>query len=55
MLKCRDGEMTFQSEPEADFYSNFWLTAVTIDPSRAGVDREETEGQRSEGREGLRD
>jgi len=32
--------MTFQSEPGADFYSNFWLTAVTIDPSRAGVDRE---------------
>jgi len=32
--------ITFQSEPGADFYSNFWLTAVTIDPSRAGVDRE---------------
>ncbi|MDZ7696544.1 MAG: aminotransferase class I/II-fold pyridoxal phosphate-dependent enzyme [Deltaproteobacteria bacterium] len=32
--------ITFQSEPGADFYSNFWLTAITIDPSRAGVDRE---------------
>jgi dTDP-4-amino-4,6-dideoxygalactose transaminase len=30
----------FQSEPGADFYSNFWLTCVTIDPSQAGVDRE---------------
>ena len=30
--------ITFQSKPGADFYSNFWLTAITIDPSRAGVD-----------------
>ncbi|MFP3913162.1 MAG: aminotransferase class I/II-fold pyridoxal phosphate-dependent enzyme [Desulfobacteraceae bacterium] len=33
--------ITFQSEPAADFYSNFWLTAITIDPAQAGVDREE--------------
>jgi dTDP-4-amino-4,6-dideoxygalactose transaminase len=32
--------IAFQSEPGADFYSNFWLTAITIDPSRAEVDRE---------------
>ena len=30
----------FQSEPSADFYSNFWLTCIVIDPAVAGTDRE---------------
>lgn len=30
----------FHSEPDEGFFSNFWLTAVTIDPALAGVDRE---------------
>ena len=32
--------VTFQSEPSPDFYSNFWLTCIVIDPSVAGTDRE---------------
>ena len=32
--------VTFQSEPSADFYSNFWLTCIIIDPEKAGTDRE---------------
>jgi dTDP-4-amino-4,6-dideoxygalactose transaminase len=32
--------VTFQSEPSPDFYSNFWLTCVVIDPAVAGTDRE---------------
>jgi dTDP-4-amino-4,6-dideoxygalactose transaminase len=32
--------VTFQSEPSSDFYSNFWLTCITIDPEKAGTDRE---------------
>jgi dTDP-4-amino-4,6-dideoxygalactose transaminase len=32
--------VTFQSEPSKDFYSNFWLTCITIDPEKAGTDRE---------------
>jgi len=32
--------VTFQSEPSADFYSNFWLTCIEIDPAVAGTDRE---------------
>ncbi len=31
----------FQSEPNDDYYSNFWLTAITIDPELTGVTREE--------------
>jgi dTDP-4-amino-4,6-dideoxygalactose transaminase len=31
----------FQSEPNDDYFSNFWLTAVTIDPAWTGVTREE--------------
>jgi dTDP-4-amino-4,6-dideoxygalactose transaminase len=30
----------FQSEPNDDYYSNFWLTAITIDPNLTGVTRE---------------
>ena len=30
----------FQSEPSPDFYSNFWLTTIVIDPAVAGTDRE---------------
>ena len=32
--------VTFQSEPSTDFYSNFWLTCIIIDPAKAGTDRE---------------
>ena len=32
--------VTFQSEPSSDFYSNFWLTCIVIDPAVAGTDRE---------------
>ena len=32
--------VTFQSEPSTDFYSNFWLTCIVIDPAKAGTDRE---------------
>ena len=35
---CRG--VTFQSEPSAEFYSNFWLTCIVIDPAMAGTDRE---------------
>ena len=34
--------ISFQSEPSAGFFSNFWLTAITIDPSQTGgVTRED--------------
>jgi dTDP-4-amino-4,6-dideoxygalactose transaminase len=32
--------VTFQSEPSADFHSNFWLTCIVIDPAVSGTDRE---------------
>jgi dTDP-4-amino-4,6-dideoxygalactose transaminase len=32
--------VTFQSEPSPDFYSNFWLTCIVIDPEKSGTDRE---------------
>ncbi len=32
--------VTFQSEPSEDFYSNYWLTCIVIDPEKAGTDRE---------------
>ena len=28
--------VTFQTEPEADFFSNYWLTAILIDPAKTG-------------------
>ena len=31
----------FQTEPSLDYFSNFWLTAITIDPQLAGVNREQ--------------
>ena len=31
----------FQSEPNSDYFSNFWLTAITIDSGMTGVTREE--------------
>jgi dTDP-4-amino-4,6-dideoxygalactose transaminase len=31
----------FQSEPNSDYYSNFWLTAITIDSDKLGVSRED--------------
>ncbi len=39
LLKDVQG-VTFQSEPSPDFYSNFWLTCIEIDPAVAGTDRE---------------
>ncbi|MDF1559907.1 MAG: DegT/DnrJ/EryC1/StrS family aminotransferase [Bacteroidales bacterium] len=32
--------VTFHSEPSPDFYSNYWLTCIVIDPAMAGTDRE---------------
>jgi dTDP-4-amino-4,6-dideoxygalactose transaminase len=31
----------FQSEPDHDYYSNFWLTAILVDPEILGVTRED--------------
>jgi dTDP-4-amino-4,6-dideoxygalactose transaminase len=28
--------ITFQTEPDADFFSNYWLTAILIDPAKTG-------------------
>jgi dTDP-4-amino-4,6-dideoxygalactose transaminase len=28
--------ITFQTEPSGDFYSNYWLTTVLVDPSKTG-------------------
>ena len=33
--------INFQSEPNDDYNSNFWLTAITIDPEQSRVTREE--------------
>ena len=34
--------LSFQSEPNSDYFSNYWLTAITIDPlSRGGQTRED--------------
>ncbi|MDR0866841.1 MAG: aminotransferase class I/II-fold pyridoxal phosphate-dependent enzyme [Candidatus Symbiothrix sp.] len=34
--------ITFQTEPSSDFYSNYWLTSVIIDPEKTGgVTRED--------------
>jgi dTDP-4-amino-4,6-dideoxygalactose transaminase len=34
--------VTFQTEPDADFFSNYWLTAILIDPTlTGGISREE--------------
>ncbi len=32
--------VSFQTEPSRDFYSNYWLTCIIIDPQIAGTDRE---------------
>jgi dTDP-4-amino-4,6-dideoxygalactose transaminase len=39
LLKNAPG-VTFQSEPSAGFYSNFWLTCIVIDPAKSGTNRE---------------
>jgi dTDP-4-amino-4,6-dideoxygalactose transaminase len=40
-FKDIDG-VTFQSEPNADFYSNYWLTTILIDPAQTGgISRED--------------
>jgi dTDP-4-amino-4,6-dideoxygalactose transaminase len=39
-LQDVDG-ITFLSEPDSDYYSNFWLTAITIDPTIVGISRED--------------
>jgi dTDP-4-amino-4,6-dideoxygalactose transaminase len=34
--------ITFQTEPNADFYSNYWLTAILVDPQKTdGITRED--------------
>jgi dTDP-4-amino-4,6-dideoxygalactose transaminase len=34
--------VTFQTEPDADFFSNYWLTAILIDPELSGgISRED--------------
>ena len=34
--------ITFQSEPNSDFYSNFWLTSILLDPEKTGgISRED--------------
>ena len=33
--------ITFQSQPNSNFYSNFWLTALVIDPGRLGKSAED--------------
>ena len=29
-------EITFQTEPSSDFYSNYWLTTIVVDPKKTG-------------------
>ncbi len=37
-----DDGITFQSEPDADYFSNYWLTAILIDPAKTrGISRED--------------
>lgn len=33
--------MTFHTNPDSDFNSNYWLTCIVIDPQEAGFTREE--------------
>lgn len=34
--------ITFQTEPDADYFSNYWLTAILIEPEKtAGINRED--------------
>lgn len=33
--------ITFQSEPDENYYSNFWLTSVLIDPKEFGISSEQ--------------
>jgi len=35
------GGVTVFSEPNSDYYSNHWLSAITIDPQLAGITRED--------------
>jgi dTDP-4-amino-4,6-dideoxygalactose transaminase len=40
-FKDIDG-VTFQTEPNADYFSNYWLTAILIDPAKTGgISRED--------------
>ncbi len=39
LLKNAPG-VTFQTEPSKDFFSNYWLTCIVIDPEKAGTDKE---------------
>ena len=34
-LSCYEG-ITFQQEPNDDYYSNFWLTCIQVNPSKCG-------------------
>jgi dTDP-4-amino-4,6-dideoxygalactose transaminase len=33
--------VAFQSEPDEDYFSNFWLTAITLNPDITGIAREQ--------------
>jgi dTDP-4-amino-4,6-dideoxygalactose transaminase len=33
--------INFQKEPNEDYYSNFWLSSINIDPTKCGFTREE--------------
>jgi dTDP-4-amino-4,6-dideoxygalactose transaminase len=32
--------VTFHTEPSAEFFSNYWLTCIVVDPEKSGTDRE---------------
>lgn len=39
LLQDAEG-ITFHTEPSGDFFSNYWLTCIVINPTKAGTDRE---------------
>ena len=40
LLEGREG-LQFQNEPNKEYFSNYWLTAITIDKNKLGIDRED--------------
>ncbi|WP_430813452.1 DegT/DnrJ/EryC1/StrS family aminotransferase [Carboxylicivirga sp. RSCT41] len=40
LLKNSKG-VKFQEEPNGDYYSNYWLSSICIDPQKCGITREE--------------
>ena len=39
-LLCDFPGITFHTEPSEKFFSNYWLTCISIDPEKTGTDRE---------------